>query len=94
MPCGKHACLDNFSTHIMGDRSWRDRISELNQSLIREWLEEQDIHVVIATEGSLEGSQADLPVVDRQKREIQQLQVGMRGHWGYSGVDERKRDKR
>jgi hypothetical protein len=48
-----HARLDNLSTHRMGARSWRDRSSELNQSLIREWLEEHDMNVVIATDGSI-----------------------------------------
>jgi hypothetical protein len=49
-----HVRLDNLKTHIMGDRSWRDRSSELNQSLVREWLEEQDIHVIITTDGSIQ----------------------------------------
>jgi hypothetical protein len=45
-----HVRLDNLITHIMGDRSLRDRSSELNQSLVRE---EQDINVIIATDGSI-----------------------------------------
>jgi hypothetical protein len=71
-----HVRLDNLKTHRMGDRSWRDRSSELNQSRVREWLEEQDINVIKATDGSiqddvtalgwsgLEGPQANLPVVN------------------------------
>jgi hypothetical protein len=46
--------LDNLRTHIMGDRSWRDRSIELNHSLVRNRLEEQDINVIIATDGSIQ----------------------------------------
>jgi ribonuclease HI len=49
-----HVRLDNLNTHIMGDRSWRDRSSELNQSLVCEGLEEQNIHVIIATDWSMQ----------------------------------------
>jgi hypothetical protein len=38
----------------MGDRSWRDRSSDLNQSLVREWLKEQNINVIIATDWSIQ----------------------------------------
>jgi hypothetical protein len=38
-----HVRLDNLRTPRMEDKSWRDRSSELNQSRVREWLEEQDI---------------------------------------------------
>jgi hypothetical protein len=35
--------------------TWRDQAGIVNQALIRDWLEEQDCNVVIATDGSIRG---------------------------------------
>ena len=42
-----------MQTARIGDRSWRERASDINQALVREWLEEREFTTVIATDGSI-----------------------------------------
>ncbi len=42
-----------ITTERIGNRSWRDRAAVINEACVREWLEEVEPTVIIATDGSI-----------------------------------------
>jgi len=46
---------DNIQTARIGDRSWRERAGIVNEAAVRQWLEEVNPNIIIATDGSIRG---------------------------------------
>ena len=43
----------NVRVEKIGDRSWRDRSGDVNQAIIREWIENEGFTTIVATDGSI-----------------------------------------
>ena len=42
-----------INTDIIGSREWRERAECVNQACVLEWINQQDVNIIIATDGSL-----------------------------------------